>query len=194
MNIENFDIWITSILMSIGPIGYILSCIFIILESILPILPLSVFSTLLFYKFGYILGFILSYICTIIGCIISYKIFNGKLRIKFENYVVKKDKEQLNKIINKIKNIKFTTLCLLIALPFTPQFLINISCGLVGISKKKYILSLMIGKIFLIIFWGFIGTSLIGSFKNPINLIYIIILLSICFILSKVISKKEGIE
>ena len=52
----------------------------------------------------------------------------------------------------------------------------------------------MIGKIFLIIFWGFIGTSLINSFKNPINLVYIIVLLIICFIISKLVSKREGLE
>ena len=191
---NNFEALLTNFILSIGPLGYIISCILIILESILPILPLSLFSTILIYKFGYILGFLISYICTIIGCIMSYQIFNGKLSIKFKNYVKRKNKDKLNKVVNKIKNIKFTTLCLLIALPFTPQFLINISCGLVGINKKKYILSLMIGKIFLIIFWGLIGTSLINSFKNPLNLIYISVLLVICFILSKIISKKEGIE
>lgn len=191
---NNLEIFLTNFILSIGPLGYILSCILIILESILPILPLSVFSTILIYKFGYLIGFLLGYICTIIGCIISYNLFSGKLSIKFKNYVKKKDKDKLNKVVKKIENIKFTTLCLLIALPFTPQFLINISCGLVGISKKKYILSLMIGKIFLIIFWGYIGTSLINSFRNPINIIYIIVLLSICFVISKLISKKEGIE
>ena len=151
MNMNNLEIFLTNFILSIGPLGYILSCVLIILESILPILPLSVFSTILIYKFGYLIGFLLSYICTIIGCIISYNLFSGKLSIKFKNYVKKKDKDKLNKVVKKIENIKFTTLCLLIALPFTPQFLINISCGLVGISKKKYILSLMIGKIFLII-------------------------------------------
>ena len=191
---NNIEIILTNFILNIGPLGYILTCLLIITESILPILPLSLFSTILIYKFGYILGFVLSYICTILGCILSYKIFNGKLSIKFKNYVNKMNKDKLNKVVDKISNIKFTTLCLLIALPFTPQFLINISCGLVDISKKKYILSLLIGKIFLIIFWIFIGTSFISSFRNPINLIYIVLLLSVCFILSKLISKKEGIE
>ena len=59
---------------------------------------------------------------------------------------------------------------------------------------KKYLYALLIGKIFLIIFWGFIGTSLINSFKNPINLLYIIIMLIICYIISKLVSKREGIE
>lgn len=191
---NEIDVWLTNFLLSIGLWGYILSCVLIILESILPILPLCVFITLLFYKLGVVVGFIISYICTIIGCIISYKIFNSSLRIKLENLVRKKKSDNLNKVITSIRNVSFVKLCLIIALPFTPAFLVNIAAGLTNINRKKYIISLLIGKTFLIIFWGFIGTSLINSFKNPINLLYIALLLGICFIVSKLVSKKEGLE
>lgn len=191
---NEIDIWLTNFLLSIGLWGYILSCVLIILESILPILPLCVFITLLFYKLGVLVGFIISYICTIIGCIISYKIFNSSLRIKLENFVRKKKSDNLNKVITSIRNISFVKLCLIIALPFTPAFLVNIAAGLTNINRKKYIISLLIGKTFLIIFWGFIGTSLINSFKDPINLLYIALLLGTCFIVSKLVSKKEGLE
>lgn len=192
--IKNVDIWLTNFLLSIGFWGYVLSCVLIVIESILPILPLCVFITLLFYKLGVIPGFIISYVCTILGCCISYMLFNSGLRIKLEKYLKKKKNDKLNKVINSIRNISFVKLCLIIALPFTPAFLVNIAAGLTNISRKKYILSLIIGKIFLIIFWGFIGTSLISSFKNPLNLVYIGLLLGACFIVSKLVSKKEGLE
>lgn len=191
---KEFEIFLTNFLMNIGIFGYILSCVLIIIESILPMLPLSVFITLLFYKFGLIFGFLISYVFTIIGCVISYNIFNSKLRLKLENYIIKKNKKRLDKIIKKIKKIKFVNLCLIIALPFTPAFLVNIACGLSNINKKKYILSLLVGKISLVIFWGLVGTSIISSLNNPINLIYISLLLLLCFILSRIVSKKEGIE
>ena len=191
---KDLDIWLTNFLMSIGIMGYILSCFCILIESIIPILPLSVFITLLFYKFGTLLGFIISYTFTILGCILSYKIFNSKLRNKLETYIDNNNKKILNKLLKRIKRIKFNNLCLLIALPFTPAFLINIAAGLANIEKKKYIYSLLIGKIFLVIFWGFIGTSLINSIKNPINLAYITLLLIPCFIISKLVEKREGIS
>lgn len=191
---KNIDIWLTNFLLSIGIWGYVLSCFLILIESIVPALPLSVFITLLFYKFGPLIGFIISYIFTILGCIMSYKIFNSKLRYKFDNFINKKDLKKLNKLKSRIKKIKFNNLCLIIAIPFTPAFLVNIAAGLVNMDFKKYLYSLIIGKVFLIIFWGFIGTSLINSFKNPINLVYIIFMLIICFILSKLVSKREGIE
>ena len=192
--IKNIDIWLTNFLLSIGLWGYFLSCVLIILESFIPILPLFVFVTLLFYKFGVILGFIISYICTIIGCIISYKIFNGKLRLKFDKFLVKKNNDKLNKIKNSIKNIKFVNLCLIIALPFTPSFIVNVAAGLSDMNRRKYIIALLVGKAFLVIFWGFVGTSLINSFRNPLNLLYILLLLVGCFVVSKLVSKKEGLE
>lgn len=190
---KNFDIWLTNFLISIGLWGYILSCFLILIESIVPALPLSVFITLLFYKFGYLVGFIISYIFTIFGCIMSYKIFNSKIKNKFENYIKNKDRKMLNKLVKRINKIKFNNLCLIIAVPFTPAFLINIAAGLTNMNFKKYVYALMIGKVFLIIFWGFIGTSLINSIKNPINLVYIVIMLIICFIISKLVSKREGL-
>jgi len=194
MNIDNFDIWLTNLLMSIGIWGYLLSCVLIIVESIIPVLPLSVFITLIFYKFGSILGFIISYIFTILGCLISYKIFNSNLRIKYENFINKKDRDKLRRFTFKLRTIKFERLCLIIALPFTPAFLINIGAGLSNMSKKKYLYALFIGKVFLVIFWGFIGTSLISSIKNPINIIIILFLLLLCFIISRIVNKKEGLE
>lgn len=191
---KEIDIFLTNFLMSIGLWGYILSCVLILVESIVPVLPLSVFITLLFYKFGIVIGFIISYIFTVLGCIISYSIFSSRLREKFDKFIDKKDRKKLLRLKESIKSIKFENLCLIIALPFTPAFLVNIAAGLCGISKRKYLYALFVGKVFLIIFWGFIGTSLLNSFKNPINLVYISILLLICFVVSKFVNKKEGLE
>ena len=194
MNINELDIWLTNFLLSIGLWGYILSCFLIMIESFLPILPLTVFVTLLFYKFGVIFGFIISYICTVVGCVVSYTLFNSRLRVRFENYIIKKDKKKLEDLIKSIRNIKFIKLCLIIALPFTPSFIVNVAAGLSNMNRRKYIIALLVGKAFLVIFWGFIGTSLISSFKNPLNLLYIVLLLGACFIVSKLVSKKEGLE
>lgn len=191
---EELEKILNDFLLNIGYLGYILSCVLLFLEAIIPILPATIFITILIYKFGPILGFIISYLCSISGSILVYNIFKGKLSIKFNNYIKTKNKDKITKMVNRLKKIRFVNLCLIIALPFTPQFLVHISCGLIGINKKKYLLSLIIGKIFLIIFWGFIGTSLITSLKNPINLIYIGLLLISCYIISKIVSRKEGIE
>ena len=47
-------------------------------------------------------------------------------------------------------NIDFNTLVVIIAIPFTPAFLVNIAAGLSNIPIKKYIFALLIGKPFMI--------------------------------------------
>ena len=96
--------------------------------------------------------------------------------------------------IEVITNLKFEQLATIIAIPFTPAFLVNIAAGLSRMSYKKFLGALLIGKVFLVYFWGFVGVSLIESIKNPIYLVRVGILLLIAYVISKIISKKFKIE
>lgn len=195
MNIlNNIDTIITNILNALGIFGPLLGCVLIIVESILPILPLSVFVTLNFYAFGNILGFLISYACTIIGCMISYMIVRKGFKFKFDKFMDKKDRKKLKKYINSFNKIKLENLSLLIAIPFTPAFLVNIAAALSDISKKKFWVSLLIGKLFMVYFWGYVGVTLLDSFKNPIYFLRIIILVLIAYIIGKIVNKKVGVE
>ena len=170
-----------------GDIGAFISCMLILVESIFPILPLMVFITINFLVFGKTVGFILSWIFTIIGCIISYFIFKKGFGNKFEHLT--ENKELLNKYKKIFKNISLGKLTLLIAIPFTPAFMVNIAAGLVKMDFKKYFISLLIGKIALVYFWGFVGTSFVQSIKNPSVLIEIVVMLIIAYIISYIVSK-----
>ena len=66
---------ITNLLNLLGTWGALLGCVFILFESMIPILPLSVFITLNFMTFGNLVGFLISWFFTICGCMISYFIF-----------------------------------------------------------------------------------------------------------------------
>ena len=79
---------------------------------------------------------------------------------------------------------------ILLELPFMDTLL---SLFIVPINEK-YLISIIIGKIFLVYFWGFIGTGLIESIQNPKILIKIAIYLVISFVISKIINRKFKIE
>ena len=93
-----------------------------------------------------------------------------------------------------IKRVSFPELVTIIAIPFTPAFLINIAAGMAKMPTKKFILAIMIGKISLVLFWGFIGTSLIESLKNPIIMFKIAIIVLISYIISYLVNKKFNIN
>ena len=190
---EAIDTFIDTTLQGLGILGPIVGCFFILIESMVPILPLFVFITLNFLAFGNIFGFVISWIFTCIGCFISFFLF----RHKVQTWLFKRIKKEgiiSERTIKVITNLKFEELATIIAIPFTPAFLVNIAAGLSNMSYKKFIGALLIGKIFLVYFWGFVGVSLIESIKNPIYLVRIGILLIIAYVLSKVVSKKFKIE
>lgn len=191
--LEAIDTFIEVMLQHLGAWGPIAGSFLIIIESIIPILPLFVFITLNFLAFGKVLGFIISWVCTCIGCSISFFLF----RRGFQTFFYKHLKEKgliSEETMKKITSLKFEQLVTIIALPFTPAFLINIACGLSKMSYKKYLTAILIGKIFIVYFWGFVGVGLIESIKNPKYLIEVGVMLLIAYIISKVVNKKLNIR
>jgi hypothetical protein len=55
---------------------------------------------------------------------------------------------------------------------------------------EKFFLALLIGKIVMVYFWGYIGTSLLESLTDITIMIKIFLLLTITFIISRKIEKK----
>ena len=174
--------------------GFIFGFLLILLESLLPVLPLGVFIALNINAFGMINGMLLSWTATCLGCFLSYSLFFYLSNKFIYKLFSKGKKKKLEKAVSKIKNVSFPNLVLLIALPFTPAFLINIICGIATISKKKFIASILIGKIFIIIFWGYIGKSFIESMTDINTIIIIALMLIMAYVISKFVSKKMNIE
>lgn len=179
---------------SAGIFAPILSSLLILIESIVPVLPLSLFITINAVYLGSLTGFIISYVFTILGCYLSFKLCNNYLKKYYDRVLNKKEHKRIKKFMNGVNKLSLEKLTIVIAIPFTPAFLVNIACGLANVDEKKFAVSLFIGKIFLVLFWQFIGTSLIESIKNPLILIKVIIMLIGAFIISKIINKKYRLE
>ena len=139
--------------------GPILACLLIFVESLI-------------IAYGYVIGFIISYILTCLGCFFMFYLCRTVLKNIFSKKVRKIEKFDI--LMKKIDKISLSNLVLLIAIPFTPAFLINIASALSEIKFKKFAVAVLIGKVSLVFFWGFIGTSLIESLKNPKILLIII--------------------
>jgi len=189
--INSLVIWSTEF---ISDGGVLFGFFIVFLECFIPALPLSVFVALNVNAFGFFVGTFISWIATSLGSIICYtlyKLFKKKLMILLPK---RKYLHEINVSIEKFKKVKFTQLVLILTLPFTPSFLINILGGLSGMPKEKFVTAILIGKLFEITFWGYIGKSLIKSLTDIESLIYILFTLVFAYIVSKIISKKMNIE
>ena len=180
-------------ILSIGYFGILVSTLIIVFESILPLIPVGVFFALNCMILGKIPGLIFSYIGTIIGCMLSYLLVNNLLKERFTRMLNKRKNGK--RIINFVNGASITSLTVIMAIPFAPAFLINIAAGLSDkINRKTFLIALLIGKIFLIYFWGFIGVSLKDSISNPIVLLKIGIMIVIAYIASNIVNKKLGVK
>jgi len=192
--LANIDKYLTALLTSLGVFGPILGSILILLESIIPVLPLSVFITLNFYAFGNIFGFFISYILTVIGCNMAFYLSRKVLSNRMEYLTKKYDKNKLLKLIEQFSNIKFKHLVLLFAFPFTPAFLINILSGVSKMEHNKFLIASIIGKPFMVFFWGYIGVTLIQSLTHPTYLIEVLLIMLAAYVISVIINKKFGLD
>ena len=170
-----------------GTLGVFISCGMMMVESILPFLPLGVFITITMLVLGKVWGFIVSWIFTIIGCTMSYFIFRNGFGKKFDHLT--ENKELIKKYKKIFKDISLGKLVLIIAMPFTPAFVVNIVAGLSKMDFKKYFIALVIGKISMVYFWGYIGTSLVDSIKNPIIIVKIIASMFLCYLIYVLVKK-----
>ena len=192
--LKDIDKIITTIFENLGALAPILACLLILVESMLPVLPLAVFITINFHYMGILLGFLISHVLTCIGCYLSFKLCRTKLKKYFDKQLDKKEHHKLKVFMKRLNELKLEQLAVIIAIPFTPAFIVNIAAGLSNMNTKKFMTSIVIGKVFLVYFWGFVGTSILDSFKNPYIIIRIVIMLGLAFLISKIINKKYRLE
>ncbi len=121
--LQNLNNLLDSYLHASGLWGGVICCLLILVEPLLPFLPMFIFVTINLLVFGYVIGFILSYIFAVLGCLLFYVVVSKLFRNKA--YKFYKDKKNLNKLMEKYKNMKFETLTTIISLPFTPGVMIN---------------------------------------------------------------------
>lgn len=152
----------------------------IILESMIPMLPLALFIAINMLVFGNVMGFFISWLATVIGCSLSFFFFRC-IKKRICDY----HKTSITNWMNLIGQISFSNLVIILSIPFTPAFSINIGAGLSDMKYKKYVFALLISKIFLIYFWGFIGTTLMESITDIGILFKLVSMTIVAFLLSK---------
>ena len=191
--VNNIISYLQDISASLPFVYSILFSFFIVaIESILPMLPLGVFIALSMVLLGNILGFFVSWIATSLGCLLSFILVRKFFYKKFSKRM--EEKEKSRKLVKGINKLSFSSFVVIAALPFTPAFVINIVCGLSKMSIKKFISGILISKIFIVYFWGFIGTTFLQSVTDIKVLIELLVMLIAAYLLSKLAMKKYNID
>jgi uncharacterized membrane protein YdjX (TVP38/TMEM64 family) len=61
-------------------------------------------------------------------------------------------------------------------------------------SRRKFLAAIIIGKIFMLIFWGYVSKSFIESMTDINTIIIISLMLIVAYVISKIVSKKVDLD
>lgn len=170
-----------------GLLGVVLSCFILTIESIIPVIPLLVFISVNYLILGPVWGFILSWTFTVLGSILSYWLFKHRYSNKFLEKT--KDDELVDKYVKVLRKISTGKMLLIVALPFTPAFAVNIAAGILKIDFKKFFTAIVFGKISLVLYSAYIGTTFVEGVSNPIVLLNLAVIIVLVYILYRIIKK-----
>lgn len=161
-----------------------------IIEAFFPILPLVLFVTINVNVFGMFWGYLYSWIGNCIG---SFLLFLLLRKIGGKAIEEKIKQSKYSEALEKIKSKNLSILFLLYCFPFTPSFLISGASALSNMSIKNFLISLLPGKLIMLISLAFMGFN-IGSFiKNPIrSALFIVFILLVNFII-KYIAERSSV-
>ena len=174
--------------------GAFLGFLLVFLECFIPMLPLSVFVTFNINAFGFLFGIFISWIATCLGSLCCYMLFYFLEEEFFVKFFHKQMLSKIRRGMHSFEHISFSQLVLIITLPFTPSFLVNILSGISKLSFKKFICALLIGKLFMIVFWGYIGKNILESLTDIWSLVYIGCALLLSYIVSKIVGRRMNID
>lgn len=139
------------------------------IEAFLPFLPLVVIVVANASSYGLWLGFLLSWIGTVLG---SYFVFLLARRFgrhpRLHKFIAK---PKVQKLIKWVDMRGISPLFILLCFPFTPSVLVNIVAGLSNLKKKYYLIVVMAGKFIMIASMSLLGYDLRALLTDPLKLI-----------------------
>lgn len=168
-------------------LGPLIISLVIVIESVIPIIPVGIFVALNIIILGTFWGAILSWVASLLGCSLSFYICRKGLSKYLYQYVEKRPK--FKTLMNKISNLKVSHMVLYLAVPFTPAFMFNLACGLTKVPYRRFLVACLIGKVTLVYFWSYIGCSIMDSIRNPIILLEIVIVTLLAYMISLLVQK-----
>ena len=157
------------------------------IEALIPALPLIVFVLANAVAFGFWLGFLYSWLGSVMGALLVF-IIRHFGRSRFFSFVNKHEK--VRKAMGWIERKGFAPIFVIFCFPFTPSALINVVAGLSRISVKQFGLALAFGKLVMIFILTYIGHDLMSFIHNPVKSVIVAIGIFILWYVGKKIEVK----
>jgi uncharacterized membrane protein YdjX (TVP38/TMEM64 family) len=185
-SLQHIELWFEFVerFYDLGPLAPISLAM---VESLIPALPLLLIVTFNTNVYGFMFGFLYSYVGVVLGSYIVFVFFRTVVKGYFlQRYY---HGERFGKLLSKIEGQDPLFLFLISAIPFTPSSVINILFGLSGYRKRQYFLSIALGKAISVAIMAFFGHSISNLMEKPITMVISTFLIILAYFISQYYSK-----
>jgi len=170
--------------------GPLIGIILPVIEAFIPILPLVLFVTINVNVFGPVWGYLYSWIGNCLGSFLLFFLLNKIGGKKIEEKI---NQSKYSSALKRIKSKNSSILFLLYCFPFTPSFLISGASALANMSIKSFLVSLLPGKLIMLISLALIGMNIGAFFEKPLrSILFLGVILLINFMI-KYIAERSSI-
>jgi len=173
-----------------GPFGFLAGILLTMIEAFIPPLPLAAFVTINVITFGFIGGYIFSYIGTVVGSFYVFLIFRKFGKRFMTAYIDRHPKAK--SMLHWIHDKGIFPIIVLLTFPFTPSVVVSGLAALADIKPKDYLVALMSGKIFMVLALSFIGVNIESFVSQHLKYtLFIVLILSISIIAKYLLGRYE---
>ncbi len=159
-------------------------------ESLFPPLPLVAIVTVNIIAYGFVLGYLYSFVGTLVGSYLMFLIISTWGKRHFEHMVHRSSK--FDRLLHWIKEKGFVPLFVLMTFPFTPSIVVCGLAGLAGVKNDEYFFALLFGKMIMVFSLSYIGYNITSFFTKPIrSVLMIVMIVCVSFIGKKVVAWYE---
>ena len=181
-----------NLLEGFGNLGPIAPIFLAMVESFFPPLPLIAIVALNVAAHGGFLGFVYSWVGVILGGTIMFLLWRRVVKRFF--WKIASRSQKLEKAERWVSRFDTASLFMLSVLPFTPSSFMHFAFGISDFDEKRYLITMLLGKGVMVAMMAVFGQSLVSSMKNPVYLIFAIVIWAGMYWVSKQFCKRHDID
>lgn len=181
-----------SLLNSFEGLGPVAPILLAMVESFFPPLPLIAIVALNVAAHGGFLGFLYSWIGVAAGGTIMFLFWRRIVRKFFWKFACRFPK--LEKAQQWVNHFDTASLFMLAVLPFTPTSFMHLAFGISDMDERHYLITVILGKGVMVGMMAVFGQSLVSSLKNPLYLIFAILIWGGMYWVSKKFCKRHDLD
>lgn len=181
-----------NLLEGFGNLGPIAPIFLAMVESFFPPLPLIAIVALNVAAHGGFLGFVYSWVGVMLGGTIMFLLWRRVVKRFF--WKIASRSQKLEKAERWVSRFDTASLFMLSVLPFTPSSFMHFAFGISDFDEKRYLITMLLGKGVMVAMMALFGQSLVSSMKNPVYLIFAIVIWAGMYWVSKQFCKRHDID